>query len=83
MNGKNLAIELCQTWQNLAEQYSDPETVYRLRKMSGRLHPVVDRIFFKTLLAEELVRECIEMTASIGIGAERTGWLHLFSTHRN
>jgi hypothetical protein len=65
-SGKLEARQLQTLWGDMArDQDLHPEIRYRIRKMSSRLAPLTEKIFFKTVRAGEMLRECREWTVDL------------------
>ena len=62
-NGKHAISLLNSTWrQIIATTKPSHEIVYRLEKLMLRLDAVADKIFIKTVRAQDILQECVQLT---------------------
>ena len=66
MGGKAMALELCRSWEDLLKQAGfSPEVDYRIRKMIGRMTPLLEKTYLKTVKGQEMLLQCAEKTRRI------------------
>jgi hypothetical protein len=62
-NGKNTIRELKAIWgEMIAAGTPAAEIEYRIKKLIFRLDVVADKIFIKTVKAQDVLRECVRLT---------------------
>ena len=62
-NGKNTIRKLKAIWcEMIAAGTPAAEIEYRIKKLIFRLDVVADKIFIKTVKAQQMLRECIRLT---------------------
>ena len=83
-NGKNTIRKLKAIWcEIIAAGTPAAEIEYRIKKLIFRLDVITDKIFIKTVKAQEMLRECIRLTeqfqATATTGPEATAALVLLT----
>lgn len=66
LSGKIQAQNLQKIWDSMVNiEHLHPEIAYRVEKLIHRMAPLVDKIYFKTVKAHQLLAECEAKTIAL------------------
>jgi hypothetical protein len=65
-NGKNMIVRLdSKLWDIIAANGLSSEIIYRIQKLMLRLDVIVDKLFIKTVKAQECLLKCLQLTEQL------------------